>query len=137
MSYLCNYYENGYNNHYERFNIHSKDKIIIDNGILRMNKKTCIDTQNIINNIQKLSKNEIKKYQLRGYYQYKQIIKQIMNMENIEHNLLIDDKLTKNTVASILGSDKYSECGDCPCNKVKYICNKTPIMYLQIKKIEK
>ena len=37
MSYLYNYYENGYNNHYERFNIHSKDKIIIDNGILRMN----------------------------------------------------------------------------------------------------
>ncbi len=51
-------------------------------------------------------------------------------MEIIEHKLLIDDKLTKNTVASILGSDKNSECGDCPCNKVKYIYNKTPIMYL-------
>jgi hypothetical protein len=135
MSYLYNYYENTYNHHDEQFKIHSKDKTIIDSKILRMSEKTRIDTQNIISNIQNLSKNEIKKYQLRGYYQYKQIVKQIMHMIDIEHELLISDKLTKNKVVSILGSDKNSECGDCPCNKVKYICEKTPIMYLQIKKV--
>lgn len=61
----------------------------------------------IIDNIKKLKKGSVRKYQVSGYYEYKKISKQLKIM-NLRHELIVSDKIFCNKLSDV---DLYIEPG--------------------------
>lgn len=85
---------------------------------------------NIINQINNKKNGAIKRYQVRGYYEYK-IIKNYCITNNIKHDLIIDENTLTNKVTNIR---QYVSNYDYENNLQKLIVEneKIPTMYIKI-----
>jgi hypothetical protein len=95
-------------------NVHEKSAKRINNIISQINKKKC----------------GIKKYQVRGYYEYK-IIHKYCITNNIKHELIIDENVVTNKVTNI---KQYVTDYDHENNLQQLIVEheKVPVMYIKI-----
>lgn len=85
---------------------------------------------NIIGQINNKKNGNVKKYQVRGYYEYK-IIKNYCQINNIKHELVIDDIILTNKVIKI---KQYITDYDYENNLQKLIIEneKVPTIYIKI-----
>ena len=85
---------------------------------------------NIINQINNKKNGIVKKYQIRGYYEYK-FIKKYCIEKNIKYDLIIDENILTNKVKII---NQYITDYDHENNLYKLIVenDKIPVMYIKI-----
>jgi hypothetical protein len=83
---------------------------------------------NILSNIKKMKKGSTKKYQIRGYYEYKQISKEL-NILNIRHKLEISDTLFTNKLTEL---ELYINSNYPRQQYQNYINEKVNCMYINV-----
>jgi hypothetical protein len=105
-------------------------KINCDNFL---NKQDAIDKStkrinNILHNIEKMKKGSTQKYQIRGYYEYKQISKKL-NILNIKHEIVISDTLFMNKLTEL---ELYVDLQNTEHKYPNYISEKVNCMYIKV-----
>lgn len=98
--------------------------IYIQNATDKLTKRI----NNILSNIKKMKKSSTKKYQIRGYYEYKQISKEL-NILNIRHKLAISDTLFTNKLTEI---ELYINLNYTEQKYPNYINEKVNCMYINV-----
>ena len=113
---------------------YARDRITINKHTTRMVNNTNNNIKKIINNINKLKNGSCKKYQISGYHEYKLLEYDLKQINNIKYELVEDEILQRNIVNKIIGSYSDGCCYDCD-GTIEYKHTKTPVLYIQIKKI--
>lgn len=104
--------------------INYNDFLNIQNATDKLTKRI----NNILSNIKKMKKGSTKKYQIRGYYEYKQISKEL-NILNIRHKLEISDTLFTNKLTEI---ELYINSNYTTQKYPNYINEKVNCMYINV-----